>query len=306
MPRTLEINPPSPQDCLIEAAGLGKSFRQVDALDGLDLRIGPGEVVALLGSNGSGKSTTFRLLLNIYRASRGEASLLGVPSGRLDGMDFDRIAFISESQKLPAWMNVRQFLRFCSGLHSGWDSEMADRLLEAFALPPDQKIKHLSRGQRMKAAIASNLPAKPALLMLDEPFSGLDVETRDQVGALLVRLARDESLSIVLTTHDVEEVEPVATRLVLLRQGKKVEDLALADFIGGYARISFPGADPASIPDGPVRILGQKRDSAGAPVGILQWKDTDEESLRNHYAGLTLEISKPSVREILTARAFPL
>ncbi len=306
MPYVLESNPTSPQNLLVATEGLGKSFRQVDALNGFDLQVAPGEVVALLGSNGSGKSTTFRLLLNIYHASCGEASLLGVSSGKLDGVDFDRIAFISESQKLPAWMSVRQFIGFCSRLHSAWDAEMADRLLEAFDLPPNQKIKHLSRGQRMKVAIASNLPAKPALLLLDEPFSGLDVETRDQVGALLVRLARDESLSIILTTHDVEEVEPVATRLVLLRKGKKVEDLPLADFIDAHAKISFPGADPESIPDGPVRILREKRDSGGAPIGILSWKENDEESLRNHYAGLTLEITKPSVREILTARAFPL
>ncbi|MDP4879936.1 MAG: ATP-binding cassette domain-containing protein [Opitutales bacterium] len=99
----------------VRIRNLTKRFRHVTALDHLDLDVQPGEVLALLGANGSGKSTTFRLLLNIYRPTEGEASLLGTPCTQLDGQAFDKICYISESQKMPKWMRVDEFLSYCAG-----------------------------------------------------------------------------------------------------------------------------------------------------------------------------------------------
>lgn len=137
---------------VVVAENLTKTFRTVTALDGLNLQILPGEVLALLGANGSGKSTTFRLLLNVYRPSSGHAALLGRSCTSLDGADFDKIAYVSEGQKLPQWMSVDAHNRYCSGLYSEWDHEFCQRLMEGFQLNGEQRIKHLSRGPDQRSA----------------------------------------------------------------------------------------------------------------------------------------------------------
>ncbi len=237
---------PSPA---VETRQLTKRFRRVTALDSLSLAVLPGQVYALLGANGSGKSTTFRLLLNIYRPSSGEAFLLGRPSSKLDGADFDKVAYLSEGQKLPAWMSVERFLTYCSGFYSDWDRELCDQLVDRFGLARKQKLKHLSRGQRMKACLASTLPARPRLLLLDEPFSGLDVETRASVSGLLKSLALDTGLAVLITTHDVEEVEPVATHLGILDRGRLEVNEALGDFLGRHRSLRLEGSSVAELPE---------------------------------------------------------
>lgn len=231
------------------AQKLTKRFRSVTALDSLDLCVKPGDVLALLGANGSGKSTTFRLLLNIYHPSAGTSSLLGTASSRLNGQDFDKVGYVSEGQKMPKWMRVDEFLDYCSGFYSEWDKDLCERLLLGFGLQGKQKIKHLSRGQAMKVAVASTLPARPDILLLDEPFSGLDVETRAQLGDLLRSLSQQEGLAIIITTHDVEEVEPIATRLAILRQGRLQIDESLKSYLGRHRLLVAQGLELPALPE---------------------------------------------------------
>jgi ABC-2 type transport system ATP-binding protein len=228
---------------------LTKRFRHVTAVDRLSLDVMPGEVLALIGANGSGKSTTFRLMLNIYKACAGEAELLGRSSANLNGQDFEDICYVSEGQKLPQWMSVEYFLNYCSELYPKWDQALCERLLEAFDLPLQQKIKHLSRGQKMKTAVASTLPCRPKLLLLDEPFSGLDVETRAQLSSLLRKLAKDDGLATIITTHDVEEVEPVATRIAILSNGQLQINEALDTFLQRHRHLSLEGLNGNPVPE---------------------------------------------------------
>lgn len=297
------MNPTSPA---LEAKRLTKHFRHVTALDSLDLEVMPGEVFALLGSNGSGKSTTFRLLLNIYRPSSGEAALLGRPTTSLNGSDFDKVGYISEGQKMPKWMRVDQFLEFCSGFYSEWDAELCERLVERFGLPPKQRIKFLSRGQCMKVSLASTLPARPRLLLLDEPFSGLDVETRAGLSELLKSLALDSGLAIVLTTHDVEEVEPVATRLGVLNRGRLVVNEPLADYLGRHRFLHLTGSSVGELPGEigsrlkPVRV--------GEAAAFTDSFDGDlEVALRSGLPpGVEASFAPMTLRQIIAAHALPL
>lgn len=287
---------------------LTKRFRHVTALDALDLSVAPGEVLALLGANGSGKSTTFRLLLNIYRPSEGEASLLGTLSTQLNGSDFDRVGYISEGQKMPKWMSVDAFLKYCSGFYSEWDSELCERLVTSFGLPKKQKIKHLSRGQAMKVAVASTLPARPNLLLLDEPFSGLDVETRAQLSELLKSLAHQDGLAIILTTHDVEEVEPVANRLGILSHGRLKVNEALDHYLGRHRLLV---ADELTIDAVPAEIRPK--------FGVARALQTDSKIFTEHFDaeleaatlhalsqnGIQAKFVPMNIRQILTAHSLP-
>lgn len=293
---------------VVRLSNLSKHFRNVTAVDRLSLDVMPGDVLALIGANGSGKSTTFRLMLNIYRASAGESLLLQVPSSKLNGDDFERVCYISEGQKLPLWMRVEYFLRYCSQMYPRWDQDLCDNLTEAFGLPMQQKIKHLSRGQKMKLAVASTLPCRPKLLLLDEPFSGLDVETRAQLSTLLKKLSRDDGLATIITTHDVEEVEPVANRIAILNQGRLVVDESLDDFMSRHRRIVLEGMPPGSLPE-----------NLTSPLISVDYLDGSTQYITDHYSeqfsqemekklppGAQLKAEKMTLREILTGKAVKL
>ncbi len=158
--------------------------------------------------------------------------MLGKDSATLNGSDFTRIAYASENQELPDWMTVRQFLNYLKGFYPSWD----DRgLVEQLDLPLDRKLKHLSRGMLMKAALASILAFHPELILLDEPFSGLDPLVRDELIEALMSRVKPRSLAgneafaaepagqqrptILISSHDLAEVESFATHIGFLHKG---------------------------------------------------------------------------------------
>lgn len=292
----------------VKTSQLTKRFRKVTALDSLNLEISPGDVYALLGANGSGKSTTFRMLLNIYRPSSGQAAILGTPSVSLNGKDFDKVAYISEGQKMPKWMRVDQFLTYCSGFYTEWDSALCKQLLTAFGLPEKQKIKHLSRGQCMKVNVASTLPARPRLLLLDEPFSGLDVETRAQLGELLKSLAHKEGLATIITTHDVEEVEPVANRLGVLSHGRLCVNEPLTEYLNRHRLLHLKGCTLADLPVDIARHLKPiHAPSLRANAFTESYNQNVESDLQAQLpADAEAQFEPMNLRQILTAHALPL
>jgi ABC-2 type transport system ATP-binding protein len=155
----------------IEVHGLSKSFGRNEALAPLDLVIPRGAIFALVGHNGAGKTTLIKLLLNILRPTQGTASVLGESTAALTGESFTHIGYVSENQELPDWMTVQAMMDYLRPFYPTWN---AANLLADLDLPPDRKLKQLSRGMRMKAALASVLAFRPPLIVMDEPFSGLD------------------------------------------------------------------------------------------------------------------------------------
>lgn len=166
----------------IETEGLTKRFGRVHALDGLSFSVPQGAVYALVGPNGAGKTTLIKILMNIFRASSGSAAILGVDSRRISGRAFASIGYVSENQQLPGWMRVGAFLKYLRPFYPTWDTQLETQLSQVFDLPLDRRLKQLSRGMRMKASLASALAFRPRLIVLDEPFSGLDPMVRDELG----------------------------------------------------------------------------------------------------------------------------
>ena len=208
----------------IEARGLCKSFGRTEALAPLDLVIPRGSIFALVGHNGAGKTTLIKLLLNILRPTSGSATVLGEPTAAFTGETFTRIGYVSENQELPEWMTVQTMMDYLRPFYPTWD---AGSLLRDLDLPPDRKLKQLSRGMRMKAALASVLAFRPPLIVMDEPFSGLDPLVRDElIKALLDCMndgydaAGDAGTTILVSSHDLAEVESFATHVAFLHQGK--------------------------------------------------------------------------------------
>jgi ABC-2 type transport system ATP-binding protein len=144
---------------VVRAIEIFKRFRSVTVLDRLNLNVPEGSVFGLVGPNGAGKTTTLKILMNIFPATAGRAEVLGCDSRRLGPSEFTHIGYVSENQEMPEWMTVEYFLAYLKPFYPEWDDGRAKELLRQFDLPLDRKLKHLSRGMRMKAALA--LPRWP-------------------------------------------------------------------------------------------------------------------------------------------------
>jgi ABC-2 type transport system ATP-binding protein len=203
---------------VIQTQNLSRSYGRTAALKGLDLTISKQAIYALVGPNGAGKTTIIKLLMNILRSTAGTARVLDHPAAHVTGKVFTRIGYVSENQELPEWMTVRYFLDYLRPFYPTWDIALEQHLLRQFDLPLDRKIKHLSRGMKMKVALASVLAYRPALIVLDEPFSGLDPLVRDELIEGLLERAPEST--ILLSSHDLAEIESFATHVGYLDRGR--------------------------------------------------------------------------------------
>jgi len=177
-----------------------------------------GSVYALLGANGAGKTTALKLMMNLHPATSGEATVLGVDSRQLQGRHFEQIGYVSENQDQPGWMTMSYLLRYLKPFYPTWDDARASELVRQFRLPLDRPIKHFSRGMQMKASLASSLAYHPKLLVLDEPFSGLDPLTREELIEAL--LESGPETSIVVSSHDLADIESFASHIGYLDKGR--------------------------------------------------------------------------------------
>jgi ABC-2 type transport system ATP-binding protein len=203
---------------IVESHGLEKRYGRVDAIRDINLRVPEGSVFALIGPNGTGKTTTLRLLMNILQPDRGEARVLGAKSTQLAAEDFQRIGYVSESQRLPDRLTVAQYCDYLRSLYSTWDRQLEQELLHLFELPLSRKLKHLSHGMRMKVLLIGALAFRPKLLVLDEPLSGLDPLVRDEVINGLLQQAQDTT--ILISSHELSEIETFTTHVAFMQGGR--------------------------------------------------------------------------------------
>jgi ABC-2 type transport system ATP-binding protein len=159
-----------------------------------------------------------KLLMNIFRPTSGSARVLGIDTHRLEGQAFNRIGYVSENQEMPEWMTVGAMLDYHRAFYPQWDRGLEQQLVRQFDLPLKRKLKHLSRGMKMKAAFASSLAYRPALIVLDEPFSGLDPLVRDELIEGLIERAPETT--IFLSSHDLAEIESFSSHVGYLEQGR--------------------------------------------------------------------------------------
>jgi ABC-2 type transport system ATP-binding protein len=155
--------------------------------------------------------------------------VLGIPSTRLGPRDLQRIGYVSASQRLPEWMTTEQLLDFCRPLYPSWDARLCSELLQRFGLPTKPRIRSLSRGMKMKTAVVAALAYRPRLLVLDEPFSGLDPVVRDEIIKGMLEMAGKGEWSILIASHDLSEVENLADHVGFLRDGRMMTSESLED-----------------------------------------------------------------------------
>ena len=252
----------------IRTDGLAKKFRGVEALRDLNLVVPEGAVYALVGPNGAGKTTAIKILMNIFRATRGRAEVLGFDSTQLAGQKFCAVGYVSENQDLPGWMRVRDLLEYLRPFYPSWDRSLEDDLVRQFDLPLSRKLRHLSRGMRMKAALASALAYHPKLIVLDEPFTGLDPLVRDELIQGL--LERAEEATIFVSSHDLAEIESFASHVGYLEQGRLIFSEELPTLVDRFREVELTYDAPPALP----QILPESWMQVGSSAGVIRFVET--------------------------------
>ena len=253
-----------------------RRFGKTTALDGVVFDVPPGAVLGLIGRNGAGKTTALRLAIGTLWPDTGRIRTLGLDPVT-QGLEVrTRVSLLSEESSLYPWMTVAEILAFGSRLHPRWDGALAARLVDDLALDRAKKIKTLSRGTRAKVALVLAVAARPELLLLDDPTSGLDPLVRRQVLDGVLQSVADAGGSVIYASHLVHDVERVSDRIIVLDDGKirlagELEQLKAAIkrvravFDGDAPRTaSLPGAIDVEA-DGRVLTV-----TAAAPNGELE------------------------------------
>ena len=213
---------------VISIAGLVKTFGTTRALDGLDLTVEAGEVHGFLGPNGSGKTTTIRVLLGLLRADAGDVSLLGGDPWRDTVELHKRLAYVPGDVNLWPKLTGGEVIDFFARLRGDIDDRRRDDLIRRFELDPTKRARTYSKGNRQKVALIAALSSSAELLVLDEPTSGLD-PLMETVFQSCVEEIRNEGRTVLLSSHILAEVEALCDRVSIIRAGRTVESGSLAE-----------------------------------------------------------------------------
>jgi len=266
-----------------------------------------GSLYALLGPNGSGKTTLMQLLIRLRRAQSGSVSLLGVDSAALTMRDRASIGYIAEGQPLPGWMRLEQLEAYLAPLYPTWDRALASDLRARFDLDPHRKIKSLSRGEHMKAALLCTLASRPRLLLMDEPFTGMDALVKDELVKGLLETAGSEGWSVLICSHDLEELEMLADWVGFISNGEMLLSEPMESMRERFQRVEILMEDDNAQPSIALPAGWMNAARMGARLSFLSSQssrsDLERELSTRFPAAKRVDVSQASLREIFVALA---
>jgi ABC-2 type transport system ATP-binding protein len=252
---------------VIHTEQLTKRYRRLTALDRVSLNVQEGSLYALVGQNGAGKTTAIKILMNLISASQGSAAVLGEDCREIRGKSYAQIGYVSENQEIPEWMKVGALLEYLREFYPTWDRALEQSLVKQFDLPLDRKIKALSRGMKMKLALASALAFHPRLIVLDEPFGGLDPLVRDQlIEGLLERAAES---TVFISSHDLAEIESFASHVGYLESGKLLFSEEMSSLTTRFREVEITTEPLQSLPT-PLPSSWLQPKSSGALIRFVE------------------------------------
>ena len=256
----------------IQARGLRKSYGPTKALDGVDLTVEEGRILGLIGPNGAGKTTALNAILGLTPCE-GSLEVLGRDPWRARDELMREVCFIADVAVLPRWMKVRQALDYVGGVHPRFERARAEAFLARTSIPLDKKVGKLSKGMVTQLHLALVMAIDAKLLVLDEPTLGLDILFRKQFYDTLLNDYFDGKRTIVVTTHQVEEIQHVLTDLVFIRHGRIVLESTMEAFEGRYAEVMVGSQEAAAA-----RALGpiHERQVFGRSIFLFEGKDRAE------------------------------
>ncbi|MEX0903687.1 MAG: ABC transporter ATP-binding protein [Pseudohongiellaceae bacterium] len=284
---------------IINTENLSKHYGRVDVLKDLNLRVPEGSAFALVGTNGAGKTTSMRILVNILQADSGKATVLGVDSTRLSQSDFTRIGYVSENQELPERLTIEQYFNYLRALYPNWDRNLEQNLRRKMELPPSRMLSKLSHGMRMKTVLIAGLAFRPKLLILDEPLSGMDTLTRDEVVEGLLDQA-DET-TILISSHELAEIENFTSHIAFMDKGKLYFQEAIESLRARFREVNITLSAQKALPQQlPASWLSTE--ISGHSLRLVESKFENYEAMQQklvaHFGAVRFDAESMSLREI--------
>ncbi len=273
---------------VIAAQGLRKTYKDVHALDGFDLAIEPGQIVGLIGPNGSGKTTAINSILGLCHLDAGALQGLEHDPQRERAILMRDVAYIADTGILPRWMKVKDLIAYVAKVHPRFRLEVAQAHLAKTEVNPNKKISVLSKGMHVQLHLALVLAIDAPLLVLDEPTLGLDIIYRQQFYDAVLNDYFNEERSILVTTHEVREIEHILTDVVFIHKGKARMTRSMAAVSESFAKLTTSAE--VSLPAKPIST----RRSLGGTEHIFDGVD------RALLADLG-ELSTPNLAELFVA-----
>ena len=274
----------------IEARGLRKAFGATVALDGIDLRVAEGRILGLIGPNGAGKTTALNAILGLT-SYQGELKVLGRDPWTERDLLLRDVCFIADVAVLPRWMRVRQALDYVAGVHPRFDRAKAEGFLARTAIRHESKVRELSKGMVAQLHLALVMAIDAHLLVLDEPTLGLDILFRKQFYDSLLNDYFDRTRTIVVTTHQVDEVQHVLTDVVFVNRGRIVLSSTMEDFESRYLEVIVR---PEQAPHARALAPIHERQVLGRSILLFDGADHAE------LAALG-EVRKPGIADVFVA-----
>jgi ABC-2 type transport system ATP-binding protein len=294
-----------PVSAAIESSDLTRRFGRMEAVRGLDLHVPAGSVFALIGPNGAGKTTTIKLLMNLVRPTGGRATVLGVDSRQIGISELARIGYVSENQRLPDWMTPAELLDYCRPFYPTWDPDLVQKLQSDLGLVNRSRLRNLSRGTRMKAALLASLAYRPELIVLDEPFTGLDPLVRDELIRSLLEVSTDQPRTVFVSSHDVDEVERLADWVGFMAEGRLVFAEPVSSLLARFRLVEVTGeaALAPEFPGNPEWLLQGRAGRTLRFVDTMHDRADAEPRIARAFPGSSIRRTPLSLREIFVTLA---
>jgi ABC-2 type transport system ATP-binding protein len=274
----------------IEARGLRKAYGTTIALDGVDLRVEEGRILGIIGPNGAGKTTALNAILGLT-SYEGELKVLGRDPWNSREQLMRDVSFIADVAVLPRWMRVSQMLDYVAGVHPRFDRAKAEGFLAKTTIKRTSKVRQLSKGMVAQLHLAVVMAIDAKLLVLDEPTLGLDILYRKQFYDSLLNDYFDRSRTIVVTTHQVEEIQDVLTDLMFIDRGRIVLECSMEEFESRYLEVTV---NPEHLDAARALKPIYQRPVFGRSVMLFEHVD------RNQLAALG-EVRRPSTADLFVA-----
>jgi ABC-2 type transport system ATP-binding protein len=288
---------------VIETVELKKNYGEHEAVRGLNLSVQAGSVCAFLGQNGAGKSSTIKMLLGMVHPTSGTGSILGHRIDREEEslLIRQKVAFVAEDKRLYDYMTVAQIIRFTKAFFPRWNHDFERRLIKQFELPPERRIRQLSKGMRTKLALLLGFARGCELLILDEPTEGLDPVAIEDVLQILVSLVA-QGTTVFFSSHQIAEVEQIADRVLMIDRGQLVLDAPVDQVKEQYRQIHAVFPEPVEERD--FRVAGiEAVHTEGRTVSLIASHNVDSiiEHVRMLHAG-AIDVVPVSLKEIFIGK----
>jgi ABC-2 type transport system ATP-binding protein len=275
---------------VISARGLTKRYGHFTAVDHINFDVQPGRIVGLVGPNGAGKSTTLKAILGLCSFG-GELQVLGMKPDRNRARLMQEVSYISDVAALPDWIRVDQLMRLMQDIHPGFNAARTQDFLASTDIGQEQRVSTLSKGMKTQLHLALVMGVDARLLVLDEPTLGLDIIYRKKFYQQLLNEYFDEQKTILVTTHQIEEIEPILSDVLFINRGRLILDMPVEEIASHYVQVRVA----PNLLDR-ARRLQPMQETRQLDESVMIFKDVDRDQLRDLGS-----LSTPNLADLFVA-----